>query len=55
MKRVVVLAVVAGVAFVAIACRQGEPSSDPKTPANSPLPKLPTKDPEPGGSAFDAG
>jgi hypothetical protein len=41
---------------VAIACRHGEPSGDPKTPANSPIPKLPSKDPDRGGpNLFDAG
>jgi hypothetical protein len=33
--------------LVAIACRTGEPSSDPKTPANSPLPKVERTDDDP--------
>jgi hypothetical protein len=41
---------------LAIACRHGEPSGDPKTPPNSPIPKLPSKDPDRGGGGlFDAG
>ena len=31
--------------FVAMACR-GEPTGDPKTPANSPIPEVDRKDPD---------
>ena len=38
-----------------VSCRQGEPTGDPKTPANSPLPKLDRKDLDPSSSPGDAG
>lgn len=33
--------------IIAMACRTGEPSSDPKTPANSPIPKVERTDDDP--------
>jgi hypothetical protein len=30
-----------------MACREGGPAGDPKTPANSPIPKIERKEPEP--------
>ncbi len=36
---------VATAVFV-VACRQEDPMGDPKTPANSPLPKLEPKEPD---------
>lgn len=40
-----------GMLFVfagAIACRQGDPATEPKTPPNSPIPKVdPSEDPKP--------
>ena len=35
------------VALAAIACRQGQPSEDPKTPPNSPLPDIDRPEEEP--------
>jgi len=32
---------------VAVACRRGEPTGDPKTPPNSPLPEIDRKDEDP--------
>lgn len=51
MKRIALLLLVA----CAFACRTGEPSSDPKTPANSPIPKLEPKDPDSKPIFGDAG
>jgi hypothetical protein len=30
-----------------VACREGAPSGDPKTPANSPIPEIDRKEPDP--------
>ena len=45
--------IVGGAVFVSVlvamgvACRQGVPSDDPKTPANSPIPEIDRKDQDP--------
>jgi hypothetical protein len=45
------------VAMAAIACRQGQPTEDPKTPPNSPLPDIdrPEEEPSPGPPALPLG
>ena len=52
-------ACVTALVVTAIACRQGEPMGDPKTPVNSPIPNIDRKEPdprtEPSSSIFDAG
>jgi len=38
------------VTIAAIACRRGEPTGDPKTPPNSPLPKVERTDDDTNGA-----
>ncbi|MBX3201466.1 MAG: hypothetical protein KF894_25240 [Labilithrix sp.] len=40
-------ACITALVLLAIACRQGEPTGDPKTPANSPIPEIDRTEEEP--------
>lgn len=44
-SRLLIALVLGGLAVAA--CRQDEPASDPKTPANSPIPRLERRDDDP--------
>lgn len=47
MRVVPALTVLAAATALAAACRTGEPGEDPETPANTPLPRIAPKDPDP--------
>ncbi|MBX3204787.1 MAG: hypothetical protein KF764_06945 [Labilithrix sp.] len=42
-----VAAFITALLLSAIACRQGEPTGDPRTPVNSPIPEIDRKEEEP--------
>jgi hypothetical protein len=54
-KAIAIGAALASGSLAIVACRGDGPVGDPKTPANSPLPSMDRKDPDPTPTLGDAG
>lgn len=57
--KLIALGIALGIAVVAVQCREGSPTGDPKTPPNTPIPDIDQRERDPKGptvpSLFDAG